>query len=422
MATKIAIPKELSKQKLIEAYKLMYTSRLLDKKMMKLLRLGKSFFHIGCMGHEAVQVAMGFNLVKKRDFLLPYYRDQAVCLSMGQSAKDCLLSFLAKADDPNSGGRQMPQHYGHKEHNILTSSSSTGTQFLHSLGCAFASVRDFAIKANSNTKKDYEVTVVCCGDGTTSQGDFHEALNWATREKAPVIFLVENNGYAISVPLKDQRPEGKVSTMAKGYGGLNLFEFDGCNFLQSYTELKKAVKLARDGKGPSLVDANVVRLMPHSSSDDDKKYRSKQELAKDLKRDPVILMSKFLLANKIVTKKALETIEKAVFDSVEAAADEALAAPMPKKESATTHVFSSKSEPKLIEPKINSQGQDIVLVDAINRALQEEMANNEKVLVFGEDVAGNKGGVFTATRGLTAKFGDNRCYNSPLAESSIVGV
>lgn len=378
--------------------------------MLILLRQGKSFFHIGCMGHEAVQVAAALSLEQKRDYVFPYYRDQALVLGMGMTASDCLLGFLGREGDPSSNGRQMPQHYGHKNWNIPSSSSSTGTQFLQAVGCAFASMR-------LDKPKNRAVTLVCSGDGTTSQGDFHEALSWASREKAPVIFLIENNGYAISVPIRDQRPGGDIGDMSAAYEGLSFERVDGCDFEKSFEVFKKAVARARVGKGPTLIDASVVRLLPHSSSDDDKKYRKAKDLAKDKKRDP-------LITNKhLVPAKKLKTLEQEVFDEVDKAADLALTAPLPKGEEALSYVYApvcAKVPPlQVLERGI---GAEVVLVDAINRALAEELERNPKMLVFGQDVAGGKGGVFTATRGLTAQFGAERCFNAPLAESSIVGV
>lgn len=430
------------REDLLQAYKTMLMSRYLDEKMLVLLKQGKSYFHIGGMGHEAVQVATAYAMQKGRDWAYPYYRDQGLCLGLGMTADEILLCFLARGADPNSGGRQMPQHYGHVKLNIPTQSSPTGTQFLQAVGCAFASVRNFhAAKGNalpchdpSTAPKtaeelqqvsqklglDYEVTVVCSGDGTTSQGDFHEALNWASRERAPVIFLIEDNKYAISVPVAEQTPGGNVANLGRGYDNLKTFNVDGCNFFKSYEVMSEAVARARRGEGPSLVVADVVRLLPHSSSDDQRKYRPESELAKDKARDPITSLRNFLVSGQIISSVDLEALEVGVKAEVDAAADRAEASPLAAKEDAIRWVTSEEPEPAYIEPV--GAGDPYVLVDAINRALAEELAHNPKMMVFGEDVAGDKGGVFTATRGLTAKFGNDRCYNSPLAESSIVGV
>jgi len=395
----------------VQAYRLMYTSRVLDKKMMIMLKQGKSFFHIGAMGHEAIQVAAGLHMQPHTDWLFPYYRDQALCLTLGMTPKECLLGFLGKAEDPSSGGRQMPQHYGHKAYNIPSSSSPTGSQFLQAVGCALA----------SKLRGKNEVTVVCAGDGTTSQGDFHEALNWAAREALPIVFLIENNGYAISVPISEQRPQGHVGTLARGYEGLELISVDGCHFEESFNAMGLAIDRARTGKGPTFVDASVIRLLAHSSSDDQRKYRSAKELADDEARDPIVHMREFLLKKKLLSKTELAELDASIEKEISETADAADAAPNPDPKTAYLFVDSGNPEPPVPNIEANSDAQETVLVDAINRALDEEMAANQNVLVFGQDVAKGKGGVFTATRGLTDKHGD-RCFNAPLAEASIVGV
>jgi 2-oxoisovalerate dehydrogenase E1 component len=415
------LPEGLTNDKLVSAYKNMMLSRLLDDKMLVLLKQGKSYFHIGGMGHEAVQTAATLALEAGRDWAFPYYRDQALCTGLGMTAYEIFACFLARKDDPNSGGRQMPQHYGHKRLNIPTQSSPTGTQFLQAVGCALASVRDTKKKHPTNGKgADYEVTVVGSGDGTTSQGDFHEALNWASREKAPVIFLIEDNGYAISVPVTEQTPNGKVANLGRGYDNLETVEVDGCDLLASYAVMKQAVARARKGDGPTLVVADVVRLLPHSSSDDQRKYRPEADLAADKARDPIPALRALLEERGIKSAAELAAIDIEVKSLIDAEAERAEACAMPERSTAKRWVTSEEPEPAYVEPNVGGDG--IVLVDAINRALAEEMERNPDVLVFGEDVAGEKGGVFTATRGLTKRFGDERCFNSPLAESSIIGV
>jgi 2-oxoisovalerate dehydrogenase E1 component len=413
----------LTDAELVGAYKNMVLSRLLDEKMLVLLKQGKSYFHIGGMGHEAVQTATSLALTAGRDWAYPYYRDQALCTGLGMTAYEILCCFLARADDPNSGGRQMPQHYGHKKLNIPSQSSPTGTQYLQAVGCALASVRNArkAHGAGGNGKKapELEVTVVGSGEGTTSQGDFHEALNWASRERAPVIFLVEDNGYAISVPVREQTPGGKVANLGRGYDGLATVEVDGCDLLASYAVMKDAVARARRGEGPTLVVADVVRLLPHSSSDDQRKYRPEAELLKDKARDPIVAMRELLVGKGLATHDSLAAMDAELKAHIDAEAERAEAAPMPPRDTATRWVLSEEPEPPLVAPQPSGDG--VVLVDAINRALAEEMERNPDVLVFGEDVAGDKGGVFTATRGLTTRFGGERCFNSPLAESSIIG-
>lgn len=404
-------------KRLLAAYRTMYTSRLLDEKMLILLKQGKSYFHIGAMGHEAVQVACGMAMKAGIDYLFPYYRDQALCLSLGQTPYECLLSFLARKEDPHGGGRQMPMHYGNKRLNIPTSSSSTGTQFLQAVGSALASER----LKKSDPQGEVAVTICTAGEGTTSQGEFYEAISWAARVQAPIVFLIENNRYAISVEVSEQRPGGVVADNFRSFHGLNVERVDGCSLEESFLVLSKAIEKARCGEGPSLIDADVVRLLAHSSSDDQKKYRPESELAQDRARDPIMTLRKSLLAQKIVNAVELDAIEAAIKEDIDEASDKALLAPMPSRKDALTHVWSTQAEPKLTMPKINPSDEPTVLVDAINRALREGLAGNEKTLVFGQDVAHGKGGVFTATRGLTEEFGD-RCFNAPLAEASIVGV
>lgn len=419
------VKKTLSKSKrfdapkdvFIDVYETMCESRFLDEKMMVLLRQGKSYFHIGCAGHEAIQVAAGRAMKKGVDFLFPYYRDQALCMTLGQTAYECLLSFFGRADDPHGGGRQMPMHYGNKRLNIPTSSSSTGTQFLQALGVALANKRDFQDKRS----KELAVVVCCAGEGTTSQGEFYEALSWAAREQAPIVFLIENNGYAISVPINEQRPGGLVAENFANFYGLKVMSVDGCDFFKSAEVMEEALATARSS-GPVLVDASVVRLLPHSSSDDHKKYRDAAELQEDAARDPLLLFKKRMLADKIVGEKEMAQIELAVKQRIEDASDRAEQASLPLKETALAHVWSDHPEPDLVEPQISQQSADVVFVDAVNRALREALQENDRALVFGQDVAKGKGGVFTATRGLTEEFGSTRCFNAPLAEASIIGV
>ncbi len=337
-------------------------------------------------------------------------------MALGQTSYECLLAFLAKADDPHGAGRQMPMHYGNRRLNIPTSSSSTGTQFLQAVGSALASLRE---GKDLNT---LSVTVVCAGDGTTSQGEFYEAISWAARECAPIIFLVENNRYAISVEINEQRPGGLIAENFRSFHGLYVDVVDGCNFLESFRVLSRAIERARTRNGPSLIDADVVRLLPHSSSDDDKKYRSHEDLNKDRLRDPVLLMRKYLLTKKILAGNALDTIEESIKNHVEEMSDKALQAPAPKGEDATTHVWAEVVRELRTEPIIDPTAEPTVMVDAINRALKEGLKEDSRILVFGQDVAFGKGGVFTATRGLTDEFGSARCFNAPLAEASIIGV
>ena len=400
--------KGYTKKQLIEVYKLMQLSRYLDEKQLILLKQGKGFFHIGASGHEACTIAAAHCLKPGYDYAYPYYRDQAFCLGFGMTSKEILLSFLAKEDDPNSSGRQMPQHYGHKELNIVSQSSPTGTQYLQAVGASFAIQRD-----NSNS-----VVYVSSGDGTTSQGDFHEALNWASREKAPVIFHVENNGYAISVPLSEQTSGESIYSITSGYENLDRYTIDGTNYFESVLAFNKAIDRARKGKGPTVIESKVVRLLPHSSSDDHRKYRTEEEIDKDKLKDPIIIFEKACIKEKIIKKEEFDKIYKEIKNQVDQDAEWAELQENPNPVNSMKNIYSENDD-SFKTPK--NVGDKIVLVDAINHALEEELSYNKKMLVYGQDIAGGKGGVFTATRGLTDKFGKDRVFNSPLAESSIIG-
>lgn len=401
-----------SKKQLLSIYRNMALSRRLDEKQLILLKQGKGYFHIGAAGHEAAQLAAANCFKPGFDYAYPYYRNQAFCLGWGMTSKEHLLAFLAKEDDPSSGGRQMPQHFGHKDLNIVSQSSSTGTQYLQAVGVAFG------------MKKDGEkaVVYVSSGEGTTSQGDFHEALNWASREKAPVVFHIENNGYAISVPIVEQTSGASVYNIAAGYDSLTRFNVDGTDFFETQMAFKKAVDRARRGRGPSVIISNVVRLLPHSSSDDQRKYRTEVDLAEDKKRDPLLVFGKQCIDTGIAKQSDLDDILEDVVNQVDEETVWADSQISPKAEDYDRNVYASECSIKdfaVLEPA--STGEKIVLVDAINHALDEELAKNDKMIVFGEDVGRGKGGVFTATRGLTEKYGEDRVYNSPLAESSIIG-
>lgn len=412
----------LNKETLLGAYRTMLTGRALDQKMLRMLRQGKSYFHIGGMGHEATQVAATVALTKGKDWAFPYYRGINICLGLGMTPQEVIAGFLGKGDDPSSGGRQMPQHWGHKKLNIPTQSSPTGSQYLQAVGNALASVRNWHKDNAADKLPDYEVTIVSSGEGTASQGDLHEAFNWAAREKAPVIFLIENNGYAISVPIAEQTAGGSVANFGRGYEGMAVERVDGTDFFETHEAFERAVLRARRGDGPTLIEADVVRLLPHSSSDDQKKYRPAAELEADLARDPMPKMRAALISRGFLDDAGADALDKDVLDAVNAAADAAEAMANPAAGTAEDWVFSGQAEPAYTAPVVADDAGETVLVDAINRALDEELGHNPDMLVFGEDVAGNKGGVFTATRGLTDKHGKDRVFNSQLAESSIVGV
>ena len=397
-----------TKQQVLDIYRTMVIARKLDDKMMTMLKQGKAFFHIGCSGHEAAQLAAAITLKGGEDWSYPYYRDGAYCLGLGMTAREQLLSFLARDADPNSGGRQMPMHYGHKALRIVTQSSPTGTQFLQAVGCALTRKMD----------RSREIVYVSAGEGTTSQGDFHEALNWASRAKAPLIFHIQDNEYAISTHRSDQTADS-IYAMVSGYRNLSRYDVDGTNFFETNLAFKQAAERARRGKGPSVIVSNVVRLVPHSSSDDQRKYRTPSALKEDQKRDPIHIFEKECLEEKFFTEGDIEKINKEVKIHVDQDAQWADEQDHPAVETALTHIYSADGQPA--ETDLVPIAEKVVLVDAINHALHEEMAYNDKMMVYGQDIADPKGGVFTATKGLSTAFGTERVFNSPLAESSIIG-
>lgn len=412
---RIEIAGGMTKEELISVLRFMILSRKIDEKLLRMLKQGKIFFHIGGAGHEAIQVAMAKSLKPGYDWAFPYYRGLAFSLTLGIKPEEIFLHALGKADDPFTGGRQMPGHYGSKSLNIPTQSSPTGSQFLQAVGVALASRK---------LGKD-EVTFVNSGEGATSEGEFHEAINWASREKLPVIFVIENNRWAISVPVENQTAGegGSIYEMVKGYKNLLRLKVDGTNYLECNVAAVSAVKYARKGEGPVLIEADVVRLFSHSSSDDHRKYRSPEELELEKQKDPILRFKNLLIDKKVMTELAFVELEKEVHDRVEEAAAWAETAPDPKPESALNFVFSDSINRKdLVYERNTNPGKPIVMVDAINHALKEEMERHPEIYVFGEDVADPKGGVFTATKGLSSKFGNERVFNSPLAEASIVGV
>ena len=397
-----------TKTQILDVFRKMALSRRLDEKMLILLRQGKSFFHIGASGHEAAQLAAAVLIRPGEDWSYPYYRDGAYCIGLGMTAREQLLCFLSRADDPNSGGRQMPQHYGHKDLRIVSQSSPTGTQFLQAVGTAIA----------RKMEKTKDVVYVSSGEGTTSQGDFHEALNWASNAKAPVIFHIQDNEYAISTHKSEQTADS-VYTMTAGFKNLSRYEVDGTNFFETNLAFKQAVERARRGKGPSLIVSNVVRLLPHSSSDDQRKYRTPKALEEDRKRDPMTILEDQCIREKLISAKEIEKIRTEVKAQVDADTEWAEGQEHPDGDTALDHIYSG--DMPMNEPSFDAVADRVVIVDAINHALKEEMAQNDKMVIYGQDIADPKGGVFTATKGLSDEFGIDRVFNSPLAESSIVG-
>ncbi len=405
----------MNKEEILDSLRLMLLARGIDNKAMNLLKQGRTFFHIAGSGHEAIQTAVGKAIDGKNDWLFPYYRDLAVVLAAGTTPTDFFLECFAKADDPNSGSRQLPSHWGSKKINLPSQSSPTGTQFLQAVGAALSLKR-----RNKN-----HFAYVSSGEGTTSQGEFHEAVNWASREKLPVLFLIENNKYAISVNVKQQTggKNNSIAEMMSGYGSLLRISVDGTDYAESHKAVKEAVKYIKSGKGPVLIEAHVVRLLSHSSSDDQKKYRDIKEIEEDLKNDPILKLSNRLIDEGILTEEEFNAIKEDVKEEINNAADECLTKPDPLPETAGRFVFDESGKRESLNYETTTpSGKPVVMVDAINHALHEELEFNKNIYVFGEDIADGKGGVFTVTKGLSNKFGEKRVFNSPLAEASIMGV
>lgn len=393
----------------LTAYREMLRARLIDEKAIVLYKQNKCHFQIGCAGHEATSVAASMALRSGKDWFYPYYRDMGLVCGLGMTSKELLLNILSKEDDPNSGGRQMPMHYGHKDLNIVSQSSVTGTQFLQAVGSAMAA------KYNGSD----QVTYVSSGEGTTAQGAYHEALNWAAREKLPIIFVIQDNKFAISVHISEHIAGGSIEGISSGYKGLNVEKIDGLDFEKSYKAMKKAVDRARKGEGPTLFVAEVIRLQSHSISDNQLKYRRSKEIEAERKKDPILLLEKKIVSKKISTKPALAKIKKTLTAEIDEATSWAELQADPSPESALNNVLFD-SYPTPIEES-SPEGSEEFMVDAINKALHEEMKHNEKMVVYGQDVGYGKGGVFSVTAGLTDAFGPKRCFNSPLAEDSICG-
>ena len=404
----------------------MHTSRRLDDREITLKRQNRIFFQISAAGHEAIQVAAGMALRPGHDWVFPYYRDRALCLALGVTPYEMLQQAVGAAGDPASGGRQMPSHWGHRQHHIVSSSSPTGTQYNQAVGCAEAS-RYGGAQAE-------EITLVTSGDGATSEGEFWEALNGACLDRLPVLFLIEDNGYAISVPIECQTAGGNVSKLVAGFPGLLRLEVDGTDFPASYRAMREAAAWCREGRGPALVHAQVVRLYSHSLSDDERHYKTRAERLTEAERDPVIRFPQWLIEQGVLDRQRLQLITHEIDEEVHDATHRALGDEPPSADTAMRHIYSATVDPTAAEfaSEPNFRGSPMTMVDMINATLREEMRRNPQILVFGEDVADcsrepnlaevkGKGGVFKVTGGLQREFGAQRSYNSPIAEASIVG-
>jgi 2-oxoisovalerate dehydrogenase E1 component len=430
---------KLTKPDLLDVYRLMVISRLLDDGEIRLKGQNKIFFQISGAGHEAICAVAGKVLRPTHDWFYPYYRDRALCLALGMTPTEMLLSAVAAADDPNSHGKQMPSHWGHKALNIVSSSSPTGTQYLQAVGCAEAWLRytkiDGIPDGESMIKGD-EVVYVSSGDGATSEGEFWEAMNTASNLKLPVLFMIQDNGYAISTPIEVQTAGQSVSKLVSQFPDLYLEEVDGCDPIASYDAVSRAVAYCRARKGPALVHAHVIRPYSHSLSDDEGVYKSTAEREEEAKRDPLVTFPRRLIEDGVATEDDIAKIKTEAEEEVQLATDLALASPQPAAETLHLHVYSETVDPtsEQFDTEEDPQfgGNPTTMVDLLNNCMREEMRRDPRVVLFGEDVADvsrnahiedvkGKGGVFKVTWGLQREFGGDRVYNSPLAEANIVG-
>jgi 2-oxoisovalerate dehydrogenase E1 component len=446
----------LSRQQLIDAYRLMYTSRRVDDREFVLKRQQKIYFQISGAGHEAVGVAAAFSLKAGYDWFYPYYRDRALCLALGATPYEMLLQGVGAADDPSSGGRQMPSHWSYPRLNVVTGSSPTGSQILQAVGCAevgpyLTDHPDAMHKATGDYRQfkevvfhEDEVTYVSLGDGASSEGEFWEALNTAANRRLPLIFVVEDNEYAISVPVEAQMPGGNISRLVSGFPNFHFEEVDGTDLPATYAAFARTVQYCRQRKGPGFIHAHVIRPYSHSLSDDEKLYRPDSERQRDAARDPVSRMQIFLIREGILDEKGINRLEKQVDEDLQAASDHALAAPPPAIDTVKTFLYSPdldptsaafETKPAAIDPQADAKKHIAkTMADLINATLRDEMRRDERVVVFGEDVADcsrdqylkqkmvkGKGGVFKLTAGLQCDFGSDRVFNSPLAEANIIG-
>ena len=420
-------------------YRTMYMSRRVDDKEIQLKGQNKIFFQISGAGHEAILTAAGLAMKAGYDWFFPYYRDRALMLQLGMTPLEMLLSAVGAESDPNSHGRQMPSHWGSVKLNVPSQSSPTGTQLLHAVGVAEASYRASLVEELQDKVTGFkgdEVVYVSIGDGTSSEGEFWEAMNTACNLKLPVIFLVEDNGYAISVPVEVGTAGGSISELVKGFPNLFIQKCDGTNALESYAAFKKAVDFTRRRKGAAFIHAKVIRPYSHSLSDDEKLYRPDEERQKDAETDPIKTFGEFLMTEGIASSEDLEKLRKEVDALVTNAADEAILAPQPAAETALRNVYSPDVNPTSkdfdTETGAELSGNAGTMVDLINRCLHEEMKRDVRIVVFGQDVADcsreeylenvkGKGGVFKVTANLQREFGSARVFNSPLAEANIVG-
>lgn len=413
--SQVSIPLLQNRSLCLQILHQLYITRSVDQKMRKLAKQNKGgTFHLCMDGHELVGIIAAFSLISKTDWAFPYYRDRAFVIGLGANLVDLFASFLGKQSINHSSSKQMPEHFSDKELRIPCQSSVVGSQFLQAVGVA---------KAISLQKKQ-EVVYVSGGDGSTSQGDFHEALNFSCLHKLPIIFVIQDNGWAISVPICEQTTGGTCAKIASGYEGLVVTEVDGCAPEPLAMAMQNAVVRARDNLGPSLIVAKISRIGGHSSSDDPKKYKSKNELEKDIERDPIPKFEQWLMEREWIDESDIQVMRRSSFNIVEEAVSQALGLSSPNALNLTKE--TNFHDVPLIEADTleyaEADREPIVIIDALNHALEEEMNRDPNIIVFGQDVAGGKGGVFGVTKDLTHKFGQDRCFNTPLAESTIIGL
>jgi 2-oxoisovalerate dehydrogenase E1 component len=453
----------LTRDQLIQAYRYMFTSRRIDDREILLKRQQKIYFQMSGAGHEAIGVAAGLALKPGYDWFYPYYRDRALCLTLGAKPYEMFLQAVGAADDPSSGGRQMPSHWSYPSLHVVTQSSPTGSQILQAVGCAEAGpyfakhpkAAEIPVLTNDSGAPDYrqfkdvsfqgdEVTYVSLGDGTSSEGEFWEAMNAAALGKIPVIFCVQDNGYAISVPVEAQTAGGSISRLVSGFPNFHFEEVDGTDPVASYAAFQRAVRHCRERNGPAFVHAHVIRPYSHSLSDDERLYRPEAERERDAARDPVSRTQMFLLREGILDEKGITQLEKEVDDELQAAVDLALQALPAAPETITKYIYSPVLDPTSAvfetQAVVGADSADgkkpaaKTMADLINTTLRDEMKRDERIVIFGEDVADcsreeylkrklvkGKGGVFKLTFGLQCEFGAERVFNSPLAEAAIVG-
>jgi 2-oxoisovalerate dehydrogenase E1 component len=429
----------LGRDQLLRFYRVMFAARRTDDQEILLKRQNKIFFQISGAGHEAVQVAIAPHLRPGSDWFYLYYRDRALTQALGMTPYEHLLQAVAAESDPSSGGRQMPSHWGHRPLRIVSTSSPTGTQFLQAVGAAEAgyraSIKEELRGAIEKFEND-EIVLCTTGEGQTSEGEFWEALNTACNLKLPVVFLVQDNGYAISVPVEINTAGGKISELVRGFPGLYIEEVDGTDVIASFEATGRAVQYARERRGPALVHAHVVRPYSHSMSDDERLYRPDAERKLEAERDPIATFRRLLIEEGIATEEELDTVDAELTRGVLEASDLALKQPQPAPDTAFRFLFSPDVDPKSAafdtEASPQFQGGDLTMVDLLNACMRDEMERDAGIVVFGEDVADcsredaleqvkGKGGVFKVTFGLQRKFGSARVFNSPLAEANIVG-